>query len=460
MKERSERAADLLMRVWVVDDERNIRSTLSMCLEAEGCRVETASSFETAIELADRSPCDLAFIDLKLGSANGLDLLSRLRSKIPSALVVIITAFASFETVVEAMKCGAWDFLPKPFTPEQIRQILAKAREQVRLRRRISCLEDRLRETCPEADFETSSPAMHRALELTRQAAVSQASVLFRGESGTGKSIIASFLHQQSGRSRQPFVTVNCPLLHENLLASELFGHVRGSFTGAVRDQIGKVEAADGGTLFLDEIGEMAPSVQAQLLRYLQDRHFERVGDNKLRRADTRIICATNRHLEDEVQQGRFREDLWFRINVVEIFIPPLRERPEDILPLARHFLAFFSRDLRRPLPELAKPAQDLLQSYSWPGNVRELRNVIERALIVCPSQVIDVGAFPERMAPAGETNTSILLPGSSCTLEEIEREHVMRVIRRTKTLDEAAAILGIDVSTLWRKRKKFEEAD
>jgi NtrC-family two-component system response regulator AlgB len=246
---------------------------------------------------------------------------------------------------------------------------------------------------------------------------------------------------------------VNCPTLSEELLASELFGHARGAFTGAVRDQEGRVEAAEGGTVFLDEIGEIAPALQAKLLRFLQEKRFERVGENRTRNADVRIVAATNRDLEAAVKEGRFREDLLYRLDVVEITVPPLRERPEDILPLARAFVAFFARQARRAPPELSEAAARMLAAWPWPGNVRELRNAIERAVILSPGQVLEPQGFPERMAGHAAGTPAL---GGDFTAEEIEREHILRVLARAPTQEEAARILGLDASTLWRKRKKF----
>jgi NtrC-family two-component system response regulator AlgB len=280
--------------------------------------------------------------------------------------------------------------------------------------------------------------------------------VLLRGESGTGKSVLARWIHSMSPRNRQPFVVVNCPTLSEELLTSELFGHVKGAFTGAVRDQPGRAEAAEGGTLFLDEIGEISPSLQAKLLRFLEEKEFERLGENKTRHANVRTIAATNRNLEQQVQKGIFREDLFYRLNVIDLQLPPLRERPEDILRLARRFLAFYAKSARRQTPTLSKAAEDSLTAYSWPGNVRELRNTIERAVILWPAQIIEPEAFPAHISARQRAGGAPQV-GGDFTLDIIEREHVTRVVARTATLEEAAAVLGIDASTLWRKRKKYE---
>ena len=290
---------------------------------------------------------------------------------------------------------------------------------------------------------------------MLARAAKSEATVLLRGESGAGKGVLARILHAQSARASGPFVVVNCPTLSEELLASELFGHAKGAFTGAIRDQAGRVEAAQGGTLFLDEVGEMSPGLQAKLLRFLQERQFERVGENRTRHADVRVLAATNRDLETDVKSGRFREDLLYRLNVIEVRTPPLRECPEDILRLAQRFLAFFAHSVGRPTPELSKAAKEALLAYPWPGNIRELRNAMERAVILWPAQVIEPHAFPESIAARGTAEPQL---GGDFSLQAIEHEHVMRVIARTPTLEEAARILGIDSSTLWRKRKKYEE--
>jgi NtrC-family two-component system response regulator AlgB len=310
-------------------------------------------------------------------------------------------------------------------------------------------------EAVPETDLETQSPKMRAVLDLIARAATSDIPVLLRGENGTGKGVLARCLHANSGRRTQPFVVVNCPTLSEELLASELFGHSKGAFTGAIRDQAGRVEAAEGGTLFLDEIGEISPGLQAKLLRFLQEKQFERIGENQTRYADVRIVAATNRDLEADVSAGRFREDLLYRLNVVELCVPPLRERSEDIVQLARRFVVFAARGARRPIPELSPAAEQALLSYPWPGNVRELRNAVERAVILWPAQVIEPAAFPERIAAHATSRPRL---GADYSVEDIEREHILRVIARVPTLEEAARILGIESSTLWRKRKRYEE--
>ena len=440
-------------RVLVVDDEKNIRTTLGVCLESLGCQVSQASTAEAALEALRHAPFDLAFLDLRLGQESGLDLLPRLLAERPGLDVVMITAYATFDTAVEAVKRGAADYVPKPFSPPQIRLIVERLAARRAEAARVGDLESRLGEAAPEVSLDTASPGMRAVLEVVRRVAASDVAVLLRGESGTGKGVLARTLHAVSTRRARPFVVVNCPTLTDELLASELFGHARGAFTGAVRDQPGRVEAAEGGTVFLDEIGEISPALQAKLLRFLQEKAFERVGETRTRTADVRIVAATNRDLEAEVKSGRFREDLLYRLNVVEVTVPPLRERPEDILPLAHRFLAFFGQAARQPAAELAPAAGRALAAYPWPGNVRELRNVIERATILSPARVLDLEALPERLRAQVST---VPVLGGDFTLEEIEQEHLLRVLARTPTLDEAARVLGIDASTLWRKRKRL----
>lgn len=442
------------LHVLVIDDEKNIRTTLTMCLESMGCEVVAVSSGAAALATLIRQPFDLVFLDLRLGETNGLELLPRLLTESPNLAVVVITAYATFDTAVEAMKRGAADYLPKPFSPAQIRHLVERIVERRELTHRLHDLAGRLQEAVPETDLETNSGTMRTVLETALRAAKSEATVLLCGESGTGKGVLARLLHASSPRAAGPLVVVNCPTLSEELLASELFGHAKGAFTGAVRDQAGRVEAAQGGTLFLDEIGEIAPGLQAKLLRFLQDKEFERIGENKTRRADVRVLAATNRDLEADVKSGRFREDLWYRLNVITIRVPSLRERAEDIPRLARGFLTFFSRAAGRSLLEFSQATEAMLLAHPWPGNVRELRNAIERAVILWPARVIEPQAFPEGIAVHSSAGPQL---GGDYSLETMEREHILRVLARVPKLEEAARILDIDPSTLWRKRQKYE---
>ena len=444
------------LRVLVIDDEKNIRATLSLCLEQTGCQVTAVSSAESALSALAQQSYDLAFLDLRLGDSSGLDLIAKLIAENPNLLVVVITAYATIDSAVDAIKRGAADYLPKPFTPAQIRHVVDQSIKQRDLKRQVTDLEGRLRDAAPESDLESDSPKLRAVFEIAAKAADSAAPVLLRGESGTGKSVLARWIHSMSPRSRQPFVVVNCPTLSEELLTSELFGHAKGAYTGAVRDQPGRVEAAEAGTLFLDEIGEISPSLQAKLLRFLEEKEFERLGENKTRHANVRTVAATNRDLADLVRNGLFREDLLYRLNVIDLQLPPLRERPEDILRLARRFLGFFAKSVRRQTPELSKAAEDALLIYAWPGNIRELRNTIERAVILWPAQVIEPEAFPAHISAAVRP-AEVAQLGGNFSLDAIEREHITRVVARTPSLEDAAKILGIDASTLWRKRKKYE---
>ncbi|MEW6660753.1 MAG: sigma-54 dependent transcriptional regulator [Thermodesulfobacteriota bacterium] len=443
------------MRVLVVDDEKNIRVALAACLEGLGCQVTAVAAASEALAALERQMFDLAFLDLRLKEISGLDLLPKLLALSPHLPIVMITAYATIETAVQAIKRGARDYLPKPFTPAQIRHLVSGLAERLSLSRKVHELQARLREAVPEVVLDTASPKMRATLELADRVAPTEATVLLLGENGTGKGVMAHWLHTRSSRGSGPFVVVSCPTLSEELLASELFGHVKGAFTGALQDREGRLDAAHGGTLFLDEISEISPALQAKLLRFLQEKQFERVGENRTRRADVRVLAATNRNLAEEVKSRRFREDLFFRLNVVQILLPPLRERQEDIPLLAGRFLDFFARQLRRPAPELAPAALEALRAYSWPGNIRELRNVLERAVILWPSQVIEPEALPDQVASRA---SALPVLGGDYSVEQVEREHILRVLARTATIEEAAQVLGLDPSTLWRKRKKYEE--
>src|SRR5581483_1920722 len=355
------------LRALVIDDEKNIRTTLSLCLEQIGCAVTAVGSPPSALGALARQAYDLAFLDLRLGSASGLDLIPQLLGDRPQLWIVVITAYATIDSAVEAIKRGAADYLPKPFTPAQIRHVVEQSVRARDLRFQVAELENRLREAAPETDLESDSPKIRALFATAAKAAGAGAPVLLRGESGTGKSVLARHIHALSPRRQRPFVVVNCPTLSEELLTSELFGHAKGAFTGAVRDQAGRVEAAEGGTLFLDEIGDIAPSLQAKLLRFLEAKEFERLGENQTRRADVRLVAATNRDLEEHVRKGLFREDLLYRLNVIDLQLPPLRERREDILRLARRFLVFFARPARRAAQTLSPAAEAALLAYGWP---------------------------------------------------------------------------------------------
>ncbi len=440
------------LAILVVDDEANIRKTLSVCLETDGHRVTAVGNPEDALAEASRRSFDVALVDLRLGVASGLDLIPSLLNTSPWLRIIVITAYASIDTAVEAIKRGATDYIPKPFTPAQIKLAVHKVFEMRSLEQKVASLREDLGRTYLEADFSSDNPAMRRAVSLARETASSDATLLLRGESGTGKGVLARAIHGWSSRANRPFSVLSCPSLSPELLESELFGHAKGAFTGAVRDNPGRINACEGGTLLLDEIGDLPLALQPKLLRFVQDKEYERVGDYVTRRADVRIIGATNVDLEKALQDGRFREDLYYRLNVIPITLPPLRERPEDLAPMAERLVAFFGRSCHRAVTGFTEEAIGLLKNYAWPGNVRELRNVIERAVILCKGERIDVHHLPENLHAAGRP----IRLGDPLSLERVEEEHIRRVLADARSLQEAADILGIDQATLWRRRKQY----
>ncbi|HEX3135314.1 MAG TPA: sigma-54 dependent transcriptional regulator [Planctomycetota bacterium] len=440
-----------LLRILVIDDDRALTARMALDLKGLGCQVNVASTLDVAIAYLRDQAYDLAFCDVRLDEHDGLTLLPRLIAANPNLHIVVMTAFASFETAVQAMKAGAADYLPKPFQQNQVRELLAQVRERRRVALKL-CEYERDGAKAP-VDLGSSSPAMRAAIETITRAAQADIPVLLRGENGTGKSMFAQALHRGSARHSGPFVTVNCPSLSDELMTSELFGHVKGSFTGAIADQKGKVEVAEGGTLFLDELGDLTPAVQAKLLRFLQEQRYERLGDTRTRQADVRIVAATNRDLEAMVAEGRFRQDLLYRLNVVEITLPPLRERHENIIPLASTLLIGFAAAANVQAHELSSASRDLLLAYPWPGNVRELRNELQRITVLWPSRTIEPEAFSPRVR--GQRDTAPVM-GGDFTLEAIEAEHIRKVLARTDTFENAAKVLGIEPSTLWRKRQRL----
>ncbi len=440
------------LSVLIVDDEPNIRKTLSIALEAEGHRVMAVSNFKDAEAEASRHFFDMALVDLRLGTESGLELLPALLTHCPWLKIVVITAYASIDTAVEAMRRGAFDYLPKPFTLDQVMLVIRKITEVRTLEQKVAALQEALSEAAPEADLTSQSPAMQKTLALAQKVADSDATLLIRGESGTGKTLLARAIHSWGHRAASNFGVVSCPSLSAELLESELFGHVKGAFTGAVRDHLGRIAACEGGTLFLDEIGDLPLPLQAKLLRVLQEKEYERVGEVVTRKADVRIITATSVDLAAAAAAGRFREDLFYRLNVVEIVVPPLRQRQEDILPLAERLLAWFARQNHRRILGFSIAAQAALQQYPWPGNVRELRNVIERAVLLSADETIDAQFLPMHLTPAPPPPQV----GDPVPLETIEELHIRRVLAASKSLEEAAQVLGMDPVTLWRRRKKY----
>lgn len=442
------------MNVLIIDDDLGIRETLGTALGTMGHTVETAASRFAAEKKLRNESFEVAFLDIRLGAENGLDILPDLLRLSPRLAVVVITAYSSIETAVLAIQRGAFDYLAKPFKPAQIVQMLERVAKTRQLETRISDLEGQL--SRPGADTElvaTSDPQMQRLIEMAKKSALSDASILMLGESGTGKSVLARQIHRWSARAKEPFVTVSCPSLSRDLLESELFGHVKGAFTGAVATTWGKVAAADRGTLFLDEIGELPLEIQPKLLRLFQEREYERVGESKVRMANVRVIAATNRNLKEAVVRGTFREDLLYRLNVISLQVPALRERPNDILSIAENQLQQFARQSGRSVKGFSEAARHIIERYSWPGNIRELRNVIERATILTTGEQIDVTDLPSSLSDAVVESPAV---GGAYSIEEIEAEHIRQVLARSKSIQQAATILKLDPTTLLRKRKSL----
>ena len=441
------------MRVLIVDDEPGIRKTTRIAIETGGHAAAEAPNGLRALKALDEENFDAVFLDLKLGADDGLDVLAKLLKAQPSLAVVIFTAYANIATAVEAMRRGAFDFIPKPFTPDQIRAVLAKIEKTRALETRVRSLESDLAREAPPIDLESDEPATQRALQVAFKAADTPASILILGPSGTGKSILARELHRRSARRDAAFVTVSCPSLSRELLEADLFGHVKGSFTGAIADAFGKVAAAEGGTLFLDEIGELAPEIQPKLLRLLQEREYERVGENKPRRANVRVIAATNRNLAGEVKAGRFREDLFYRLNVISVALPGLHERPGDLARFAESYRKFFAASVGKKITAFSPAALTAMAAYKWPGNLRELRNVIERATILAAGETIELADLPEEFGAPADPAIAV---GARVTLDALEAEHLRRILAHCHNLDDAARTLGIDPATLYRKRQKL----
>jgi len=439
------------LRVLLVDDELAMRESLAAWLRQDGHQVTKAPGGLEALAEMEHQEFDLALVDIKMPGMDGLELLRRIKDERPDTLVVIITAYGSIESSVEAMKAGASDYLLKPFDPEHLMLLLEKMARQRDMLRENSALRQRLSEgECASyAGLVGQSPAMQAVFDQIEDAAAAMAPVLITGETGTGKEMVARAIHGQGPRAFAPFVTINCGAVTETLLESELFGHERGAFTGAVKARRGRLEMADGGTLFLDEVGEISQKMQVALLRVLEEKRFQRVGGNQYLTSDFRLISATHRDLTELIRQGRFRQDFFYRINVLTIVIPPLRERGEDILPLAEHFLAYFAAQTGKPKPGLDPRAQRALLAYPWPGNVRELRNVIERAVIVSQGSTVGLDKLTF-LAPTPEAEPA------SLTLAEVELAHIRRVLAtQGGSVGLAAEVLGIDRSTLSRKIKK-----
>ena len=444
-------------RILIVDDEELVRESLSGWLEKDGYTVGTAPDGALAITRLEREPWSILLVDLKMPGIDGLQVIDRARALQPATTAVIMTAFATVESAVSAMKLGAYDYLVKPFDPEELSLMIQKIVRQNELIQENETLRRALRRDCRFRDLISKNAGMQSVFDLTQTAARSQSTILIFGESGTGKELLARAIHAESPRHAGPFVAISCAALTETLLESELFGHEKGAFTGASTRRRGAFETAHGGTLFLDEIGDIGPKLQVDLLRVLEARTFCRVGGNDPIAVDVRVIAATNRNLEKAVADGAFRDDLFYRLNVIPITLPPLRERPEDIPLLVEHFVERMSAELGRKVDGVSREAMAMLLDHQFPGNVRELRNIVERAMVCGPGPVLQPADFrlPGAVAPPPMLNAS---------LEEVERRHIASILEQTDgNISQAARVLAIDRATLYSKIRKYglrEHAD
>jgi two-component system response regulator AtoC len=434
-------------RILIADDHDAIRRGLVRGLTEAGHEVDEASNGTAAIERLHDGSYDVVLSDLKMGGSDGMDVLRTTRALHPTTAVILMTAFGTVNTAVEAMKIGAFDYVQKPFEIEEMEVKIEKALEVRRLKTEIEYLRDAQQDRYDFDRIVGSSPALQRVLDIVKKVAKSNTTVLIRGETGTGKELIAGAIHHNSLRTSRNFVKVNCAALQENLLESELFGHEKGAFTGADKQRIGRFEQSDGGTLFLDEIGDMSASTQAKILRVLQEHEFERLGGTRTLRVDVRLIAATNRDLPAMVQAGHFREDLYYRLNVVSIEMPPLRERKDDIVPLANTFIRKFAAELKKKIDGLETDAQKLLMRYNWPGNIRELENTIERAMLLAEGRAIVGGDLRLGETPtaggSGRDQASIVkIPPTGIPLEDVERFALVEALKMSNWVQKDAAEL------------------
>lgn len=441
------------MNVLIIDDERNVLETTAAIVEKTGHSAYTAFTTKQADRNLSEESIDAIFLDRWLGDDDGLDYLDHLNAQGNPRPVVVFSEHSTVESAVESMRRNAYTFIQTPVVPEQISELLNKLESEISQRRKLRALEEEVTQTRSGIIFESNDPNMQETIGMMEKASKSDAGILLLGPSGTGKTILARRIHDLSERADEPFVTVSCPSLSRELLESELFGHAKGAFTGAVADAWGKVHAAEGGTLFLDEIGELPLEIQPKLLRLLQDWEYERVGESRTRKADIRVISATNRDIQDEVAAGRFREDLLYRLNVISIHLPRLAERPADIAHHAENYLKLFRDRQNRPNLTFSDDARSALNRYSWPGNLREMSNIIERAVILAEGDAIRLRDLPQEMQSQEQSHAQV---GSMVSLADIEEAHIREILRLCESIDEAADVLGIDKATLYRKRKKM----
>ena len=444
-------------RILLVEDDDSLRVTQAMYLEREGFEVTAVGKGGEALRLIATGQYHAVVTDLRLDEVDGLAVLAAVKEKSPETEVILLTGFGSVDTAVEAMKAGAYDYLTKPVDPDDLVITLKKAVERLQLRRQVAYLQKEIAQQAGIGQIVAVSPEMQQLMTLVQQVAQNDATVLIEGESGTGKELMARYIHHSGRRAEGPFVAINCGALPESLLESELFGHVKGAFTGAIKDKKGLFEVADGGTLFLDEIGETSPSFQVKLLRILEDGTFRRVGGTAEHRVNVRIIAASNKDLTSLVQKGQFRRDLYYRLKVIPIYLPPLRKRMADIKPLAEHFVSHYVNHMGRRPSSLSAEAIDRLQAHTWPGNVRELENAIERALIFCQGEEIQPSDLPlEACMPPVETFEALESSGDM-SMEAMEQAHIKRVLEHCQwNRSRAARELRIGYNTLWRKMKKY----
>ncbi|MBZ5583159.1 MAG: sigma-54 dependent transcriptional regulator [Acidobacteriia bacterium] len=436
-------------RILIVDDELVVRDSLGKWFTSEGYTARPVGSAREALETIQQTEFDIALIDIKMPGMDGMELQSRLRDADPDLTIVIMTGYASVETAVQALKRGAYDYITKPVDPDELSHLVSNALEHKRARREVARLRENLQEAAPGTELIGKSPAMKKVVELIEMVAPTEATVLITGESGTGKEVVARAIHAAGPRRYMPMVAIHCGALTETLLESELFGHEKGAFTGAQYRKKGKFEVADGGTVFLDEISDISLKTQTDLLRVLQEKEIVRVGGNQPLKVDFRCVAATNKNLEALVKAGSFRPDLYYRLHVFCIDLPPLRDRREDIPLLVSHFLNKFCMATSRPLPQISSEALDLLMRHEWPGNVRELENAVERALVVGRGSEIRPGDFSFQF----QTEE----PRGGKTLEDVERAHIEHILRETQhNLSRAARVLDIDRTTLYNKLRRY----
>jgi DNA-binding NtrC family response regulator len=447
-------------RVLVVDDEVNARTALTELLRDEGYEVEMAADAFKALGKVSSFNPDIVVTDLKMPGMDGIELVKKLRSGAQPVAVVVMTAFGAVQTAVTAMHAGAADYLTKPLNFAELTVVIDRVLETEHLRRETRQLRARLSERLAPDNIIGSSPPMQSVFEIVEQVAPSRASVLITGQSGTGKELIANALHERSPRAKGPFIKLHCAALAESLLESELFGHERGAFTGAIARKEGRFSLADGGTLFLDEIGEVSPTIQVKLLRFLQEHEFERVGGTETLKVDVRVIAATNRDLPEEIAKGRFREDLYYRLNVISLEMPALRDRASDIPALAEFFLEKYAKANDKAIEGFTEPTLELLMTYNWPGNVRELENAIERAVVLTTGTLVEPRALPATVRPTSAPTTPGAPPIPGATMEELERYAILETMKATGgSTSKAAEMLGISPRTIQYRLHQYNEA-